>query len=211
MVASRALLSVATALLASTAGAGCADTTPVAKPGEAATSAATRDPQSQLERLLPLMSGLAYTYSVEAEDAAEDWLAQAIPEQGTRASLRLPGGTRHFEFVADGVRLLLPEGPVYVLKLPLAVGNRWRGARGSMVEVVGVEEAVELPAGRFNGCVRTLEVRGGDLPLRVATTYCPNVGIVQLDAASGQQIERGVLRSFGRPVDLGPDGVRRLP
>jgi len=201
----------AVALLACAAVGGCTATTADATPSPAMPREPARAPLTDLEQLLPLMSGLAYTYSVEAEDAADDWLAQAVPEPGSRASLRLPGGTRHFEFVADGVRLLLPEGPVYVLKLPLAVGNRWRGARGSTVEIVGVEESVDVPAGHFGRCLRTLEVRGGDMPLRVATSYCPNVGIVLLDAASGQQVERGMLRSFGPPVDLGPDGVRRLP
>ena len=52
---------------------------------------------------------------------------------------------------------------------------------------------------------------GGGMPLQILTTYCPDVGIVQLDAARGQQVERATLQSFGAPMDLGPDGVRRIP
>jgi hypothetical protein len=95
--------------------------------------------------------------------------------------------------------------------LPLSAGASWRGDRGSMVVVEAVDAAVEVPAGRFQGCVRTVERRGGDLPLQISTTYCPDVGIVRLDAARGMQTEVATLQSFGPPVNLGPDGVRRIP
>jgi hypothetical protein len=41
----------------------------------------------------------------------------------------------------------------------------------------------------------------------VATTFCPDVGIVLLEAASGAAIERAELKSYGPPVEIGPDGL----
>jgi hypothetical protein len=171
----------------------------------------SRLPASALERLLPLMRGLSYVYLVESEEGQDSMLARAVPEAGNRATFRLPGGIRHFEFGPDAIRQITPSGTVTVLTVPLAPGTSWRGERGSQVVIEAVDAVVDVPAGRFAGCVRTLERRGGDMPLQVYITYCPDVGIVQLDAARGQQTERAVLQSFGAPVDLGPDGVRRIP
>ena len=42
-------------------------------------------------------------------------------------------------------------------------------------------------------------------------TELPDVGIVELQAASGEAFERLSLKSYGPPVDLGPDGVRMVP
>ncbi len=126
-------------------------------------------------------------------------------------TLHLPGGNKHFEYQADGVLLTRSAGaPVYVLKQPLTVGNRWRGEHGGTVEIFEVNASVSVPAGHYSGCVTTVEQRGGDRPLRVTTIFCPEVGIVLLEATSGAQLERAALESYGPPVDIGPDGVRRL-
>jgi hypothetical protein len=76
--------------------------------------------------------------------------------------------------------------------------------------VIRVNAVVEVPAGRYDDCVQTLERRGGDRPLSVATTFCPEVGIVLLEAASGAAMERAELKSYGPPVEIGPDGVQRV-
>jgi hypothetical protein len=123
----------------------------------------------------------------------------------------MPSGTRQFRYAADGVQLELASGStVYVLKMPLALGTQWRGERGGTVEIVEVGASVTVPAGSYSDCVKTVESRAGDRPLSVSTVYCPGIGIVLLEAASGAQMERAALASYGPPVDLGPDGVRTM-
>jgi hypothetical protein len=178
---------------------------------------ATRKPPAPtsgtpLELLFPLMDGYTYTYVAETVHGEEDLLARATRIGPFRGSLHFPSGTKDFEYRPDGVVLYSREwGPVYVLKMPIQKGNQWKGEHGGMVEIIDVDAPVDVPAGRFDGCVKTLETRGGDRPVKVQTTYCPGRGIVELAAASGRDMERAVLKSYGPPVDIGPDGIRRLP
>jgi hypothetical protein len=95
----------------------------------------------------------------------------------------------------------------YVLKMPLEVGNSWRGEHGGTTRVAEVGVSVNVPAGHFDGCVLTVEERFGDRPARYATTFCPDVGIVALEASSGAEAERAELKSYAPPVYIGPDGI----
>jgi hypothetical protein len=166
-----------------------------------------------LERLFPLQDRHIYQYVAETDSGEQEALvARVSRSEAGGGTLHLPGGKKTFVYQADGVLLTRPNGaPVYVLKQPLTVGTSWRGEHGGTVEIVAVNASIAVPAGPFTGCVTTVEQRGGDRPLRVATTFCPDVGIVVLEATSGAQFERAALKSYGPPVDIGPDGVRRLP
>jgi hypothetical protein len=165
-----------------------------------------------MESLFPLVDRHQYHYETQGEDGGGMLLARVNRDRPEGGSLQMAGGTKRFSYKPDGV-VLVREGmmPVYVLKQPLQVGNRWRGEHGGWVEIAEVGVPVQVPAGSYQGCVKTVEQRGGDQPLRVSTTFCPDVGIVELEAASGAQYEKAVLSSYGPPVDLGPDGVTRLP
>jgi hypothetical protein len=55
--------------------------------------------------------------------------------------------------------------------------------------------------------VRTVEEKTGDVPVLYTTTYCPDVGIVQMDATSGTRHEQAALRSHAVPEGYRPDGV----
>jgi hypothetical protein len=166
-----------------------------------------------LERFFPLNDQHVYQYTTES-DKGEDSLIIYMERYGaTRGGLRMDGATKRFEYVTDGVLLSSASGgaPIYVLKEPLEVGNEWRGEHGGTVSIVAIETEIKVPAGTFQGCVVTVERRQGDRPLEVTTTLCPEVGIVMLDVASDGDAEHARLKSYGPPVDLGPDGVRRLP
>ena len=98
----------------------------------------------------------------------------------------------------------------YLLKLPLSLGERWQGATGAIVEVTKADVTMTVEAGTFEGCVETTETFRGDEARVVATTYCPDVGPVQLEvhqttAAPGEIPVTAVakLRSYGPAVDLG--------
>jgi hypothetical protein len=77
------------------------------------------------------------------------------------------------------------------------------------VRVAAVDRIVDVPAGKFVGCVDTVEevrAASAEPARRVTTTYCPDVGIVSLHVEAwenGRHVgERAVLRSFGKPVSL---------
>lgn len=98
----------------------------------------------------------------------------------------------------------------YLLKLPLSLGERWPGAAGAVVEVTKVDEKVTVDAGAFEGCIETTETFRGDEARVVTTTYCPDVGPVQLEVhqttvAPGEAPVTAIakLRSYGPAVDLG--------
>jgi hypothetical protein len=180
---------------------------PTAGNAEAATFASG----TPLERLFPLVDQAVYQYVLETDDGQDVLLGRVARTGANRGTLHLPGGTKLFEYAPEGVKLVSAEwGPVYVLKQPLSLGQSWRGEHGGTVEVIAVDAAVDVPAGHYEGCVQTLETRGGDRPLRVATTFCPDTGIVLLEAAAGAALERAALKSYGPPVAIGPDGVRRI-
>lgn len=98
----------------------------------------------------------------------------------------------------------------YLLKLPLSVGEKWQGATGAVVEVTKTDLKMTVDAGTFDECVETTETFRGDDARVVTTTYCPDVGPVQLEvhqttAAPGEIPVTAVakLRSYGPAVDLG--------
>lgn len=102
----------------------------------------------------------------------------------------------------------------YVLRLPLAVGTRWEASTLPYVlartnelphalrhvvkpfpmayRIDALDEKVDVPAGRFEGCVRvagTAEIRlyvdalfqWRQIPLNTLEWYCPEVGLVRLE------------------------------
>ena len=190
--------------------AGCGSSTPPPDP-----TPAPKPPVSSgltVERWFPLVDGHIYQYTTHDNEGAEGLLVTRASRSGATTGALLTGnGQKAFQYVADGVQLLAAHGNFYVLKQPIAVGTSWRGQHGGQVEITAVSTSVQVPAGNFSGCAVTKESRGGDVPLSVTTTYCPDVGIVLLEAQSGGRSERAALRSYGPPVNLGPDGVRRIP
>jgi hypothetical protein len=113
-----------------------------------------------------------------------------------RTDLRADG-----ECVRDRLRRLLCT--------PFAVGTGWKSvvspSSTERYEIVAVGERVEVPAGRYDGCIRVrAHNRAGASSEHVMElTYAPGVGPVRLetwaivDGVAAQQI-RAVLRSFRR-------------
>ena len=164
------------------------------------------------ERFFPLVDQHMYHYATDADGEGGVLLVRVRRSDAQHGQLLMGKDTKQFEYAADGVRLLRAGlSHAYVLKEPLQAGSSWRGEHGGLVEVAATGITVDVPAGHYEGCLQTVEERGGDRPLRVGTTFCPEVGIVILEASSGEHLERAELRSYGPPVDLGPDGVRQLP
>jgi hypothetical protein len=202
MALRRALWLIAVAVLAPA----CASARPAA-PVKPATG---ESPASAVFRFLPLVDGRIWAYDEQDEEtkAGGVFVTRARKLTGARFSLTTGERTRVVEMRADGIA---SESGAYLLKSPLVAGAQWTGERGSVVRVSGVDQAVNVAAGSFAGCVETVEElaspTGGDHPLRrITTQFCPDVGIALLRVEVWEQGhhagERAVLRSFGEPVTL---------
>src|SRR5262249_37897933 len=150
----------------------------------------------------------AYDEVDEETKAGGVFVTRARKLVGPRFSLTTGERARIVEMRPDGVAY---ESGIYVLKAPLAVGNEWAGDHGSTVKISATDQVVEVPAGKFAGCVETVEdlasPGGGENPLRrITTQFCPDVGIATLRVEVWEQGkhagERAVLRSFGDPVTI---------
>lgn len=166
-----------------------------------------------LERLFPLVDGMVYTYATLNETGDGGLLiARVHRTDARRGELRFASGAKMFEFAADGIRIPDRAGEgTYILKMPLSVGTVWRGEHGGESRVLNVSASADTPAGHFDDCVQTLEERKGDRPVRYATTFCPGVGVVLLEAAAGASFERASLKTYAPPLRMKDDGSERMP
>jgi hypothetical protein len=206
-------------VLAAAVVAGCAGAAPPARSAPAWSSSGAGDPAARSglasEEWFPLVDGTILQYRTTSEgDAAGSGIlpARAFRASARTGELRMPSGTRRFEYRPDGVATLNRDGVwVLLFELPIAPETTWRGEHGGTARWDAIDVAVEVPAGRFTGCARVREERGGDRPAVFATTFCPGTGVVLLEAMGGGAAERAELVYAGPPLDLGPDGLRRVP
>ena len=97
----------------------------------------------------------------------------------------------------------------YLLKWPIAQGDKWSTSAGASMVVSKVDLEVTVDAGTFDGCVETVETFRGDEARLVTTTYCPDVGptlleVHELAVAPGEVPASATakLRSFGPLLDF---------
>jgi hypothetical protein len=171
-------------------------------------------PESPVSRYFPLVDGTMWAYDAESDDDPSNkgmFVTRAKRVIGPRFSLISAQGAHAVEVRADGI--VQVENSVYLLKAPLAVGAEWPGEGTAKVRVTSIDRQVDVPAGKFVGCVETIEETPSSTDRqtpekRVTTTYCPDVGIALLHAevwdGAHRQGERAKLRSFGKPVSVGP-------
>jgi hypothetical protein len=160
-----------------------------------------------VESYLPLMDQTALSFETEVEGSAERGLLvmQIHRPRPTVVELKIGGKIHRLDLVKEGVRVV--EGG-WLLKLPLEVGATFTGQYGT-VKVTNVNLTVNVPAGRFDGCVETEELSGTN---RTLTRYCPTIGITELEIESlstdepAREIAR--LKSHGPLVDLGQDQLK---
>jgi hypothetical protein len=168
------------------------------------------------EKLFPIVDGHIYHYRTEsfgAGPAAETGvlMIKMHRSSATAGELRRPAGPQRFEYTPGGIATATKSGaPAFLLKLPIDETQRWLGPQGGQTRVAATGVTATTQAGTFTGCVTTVEERGGDAPLKVSTTLCPSVGIVSLEVQSGAAVERAELVYFGPPVDIGPEGLKRV-
>lgn len=162
---------------------------------------APRTDVNEVERFLPLADHTVFSYVAWLPESPEpQQLILQVERRGReRASLRSGNSVKRVEFVADGIRLVTGG---YLLRAPLAPGADWAGPAGR-VRVTRMDQAVDVIAGHFVGCLETTEGGGAGAGTRsIITTYCPGVGIVKFSVDDGERQERFELKSFGPHVDI---------
>lgn len=167
------------------------------------------------ERFFPLVDGHIYNYrTTRIGDAGSEsgmLMLKVHRESATAGELRRPVGTQRFEYGPLGVSTVTKTGnPAYLFKWPPTPEARWLGPQGGESRVGATDVTVTTPAGTFSGCMALVEERRGDVPTRITTTLCPDVGITLLEVEAGGAVERAELVYYGEPFDVGPEGTRRV-
>jgi hypothetical protein len=158
---------------------------------------------SDVERYLPLRAETVLAYDTFQENTGERgvlMMSVRRPRLGT-VELDVGGRVQRLALESDGVRLVTGG---WLLKAPLTPGARFKGQFGE-VEVTSVTASVQVPAGKFTGCVQTVE-QSATAQRKVTTVFCPDVGItlLEVEGTLGEDYahERAELRSHGPRVDL---------
>ena len=174
------------------------------------TGAAGATSSTDVEKYFPLVDGTIFHYETTNEAGERGVLIARVHRiDATRGELIFPTGKKRFSYTPQGVRLD-PLGD-FVLAAPITAGASFRGQNGGRAVIEDTDVVIDVKAGSYRGCLRVVEERGGDTRARYATTFCPGVGIVALEAQSGMSFERAELVSAGPPVNLERDGVTVVP
>ena len=155
----------------------------------------------ELTRYLPLENDTVFSYETYIEDTNERGLAvfEIKRPRPELAELSIAGQVRkRYYFEPAGVR---SAHGGYLLKSPLSLNSEWAGDDGK-VKVTSVTQSVDAPAGKFSGCIQTVEEAQLAAATRKTTTvFCPGVGItvleIQAEEAGTSILQRLTLKSFG--------------
>jgi hypothetical protein len=183
------------ALLFAVSSAGCGGA-PAAKPSAPPAAAVT-----ELTRYLPLENDTVFSYETYIEDTNERGIAvfEIKRPRPELAELSIAGQVRkRYYFEPAGVR---SSHGGYLLKSPLSLGSEWTGDDGK-VKVTSVNHSVDAPAGKFSGCIQTVEeAQLGAATRKTTTVFCPGVGItvLEIEAQEGgtSVLQRLTLKAFG--------------
>jgi hypothetical protein len=156
---------------------------------------------TDVSRYLPLENNTVFSYETYIEDTNERGLAvfEIARPRPELAELSIAGQVRkRYYFEPGGVRS--GQGG-YLLKSPLSLNSQWTGDDGQ-VKVTSVDQSVDVPAGKFSGCIQTVEQAKLPGATRTTTTvFCPGVGITVLQIEAEQDgtsvLQRLSLKSFG--------------
>ena len=183
------------ALLFVRLGVGCA--APPAAPPSAPQAAAV----GELTRYLPLENDTVFSYETYIEESNERGIAifEIKRPRPELAELSLAGQVRKRYYFEPGAVRSSHGG--YLLKSPLSLHAEWTGDDGK-VQVTGVNQSVDVPAGKFAGCLQTVEdAKLGAATRKTTTVFCPGVGITVLEIEAEQEgtsvLQRLSLKAFG--------------
>jgi hypothetical protein len=162
-------------------------------------------PVGEIERFMPLANDTVYSYETFSEGTGERGVLvlRVRRPRPELAELDVAGRVQRLTVSAQGLQLVSGG---YLLLAPLKEGAEWLGDFGK-VRVTAVNRSSEVPAGRFSGCLETVEeIAAPEVKKRTRTLFCPDVGITEreteAEAAGQYALERIVLKSFGKAFSL---------
>lgn len=177
---------------------------------DAPTGAAGVSSSTEVERFFPLNDGTLYHYATENEAGERGILIARVHRiDATHGELVFPTGKKRFEYTPQGIKQL-PSGD-FVLAAPLAAGATFRGQNGGQAVIADTGLTITVKAGSYKDCLRVIEERSGDRRARYSTTFCPDIGVVALEAQAGMSFERAELVSAGPAVNIERDGLTVEP
>jgi hypothetical protein len=88
------------------------------------------------------------------------------------------------------------EDPFPLLKLPAKVGDRWSPTDGLTYRVAAVDEAVEVPAGKYKAVRVEVDFEGAPVPVRQTFWYAPGVGLMKETGEFNGETREVALKSF---------------
>ncbi|MEO6600110.1 MAG: hypothetical protein ABIQ16_09580 [Polyangiaceae bacterium] len=158
-------------------------------------------PITDLTRLIPLLDNTVFSYETYIEDTNERGIAvfEIKRPRPELAELSVAGQVRKRYYLEPaGVR---SGHGGYLLKLPLSLNAQWTGDDGQ-VKVTAVDQSIDVPAGKFSGCLQTVEqAQLGAAVRKTTTVFCPGVGITILEIEANEGgvsvLQRLSLKSFG--------------
>lgn len=167
----------------------------------AAPKAAPSTVITELDRFLPLQGDTVFSYQSYIEDTNERGLVifEIRRPRPELAEISIAGQVRkRYYFEPGGVRS--GQGG-YLLRSPLQLNSEWTGDDGK-VKVTSIDQSVDVPAGKFSGCLQTIEeARLAQATRKTTTIFCPGVGITVLEIAAEEGatsvLQRLTLKSFG--------------
>jgi len=158
---------------------------------------------TDVERYMPLKGDTVYAFETQIENSGEKGVLMMHVDRprADQAVLTVGGKAQRLEIAKQGIRI---DNGGWLLKAPLSVAATFRGQFGEVV-VRNIDAEVDVPAGHFKGCIETVE-ESTTVKKRVTTVFCPDIGIVSLEAegAIGDDYghEKALLRSYGPRVDI---------
>lgn len=164
-------------------------------------------PVTEVSRYAPFENKTVFSYETYIEDTNERGIIvfEINRPRPELAELSVAGQVRkRYYFEVGGIR---SSTGGYLLKSPLTPNATWQGDDGP-VRVAAMNESLSLPAGKFEGCLKTIEEAKLGAATRTTTTeFCPGVGIATLQIEGEQEgmsvLQALRLKSFG-PRFTGP-------
>ncbi len=157
--------------------------------------------------LYPLHEGAVWSFDVDIGDDHEPALAisRVLSRAGNTYEVRNDGGESvTYEVREDGI--YRPASQAYLIHGPITEGRTWDAGSGRTARIAATGQRIPTPAGTFDRCVR-IEESGGADGRQIATTYCPGVGVVILEAGMTSELSgmRAEVRAVLRAYSLGDD------
>ena len=141
---------------------------------------------NQVHRFFPLAQGSAWSYDVQIGDGSSTLAISRVTNiKGTSATVEVAGQIHHYELRDEGIWRV--DRGVWLLRKPLKTGASWASVKNGRAQVIATGRLFKGQLGMHANCI---EIRESNAEQTTLSTYCPDVGLVQL-TTNTLGVERG--------------------